>query len=415
VKSIFIIALRNIFKHKVKYILVGIIVFVANLTFFFSASFTNSAKLSWRAYLSQTFLGHYHITSLTDAENDYAIALMGLPRKKLDDSIMNYLVKNNIDYSPRLRTGGAYYNETKGSFEGSLITVVGVDLNYELNKLPNLVITEGSANQHLSDGAFVWHELAERMNWKIGESITLYLKDASNSTYPYSFTIAGILNQKHSAGLEGKATVLLFPLIFVDYKNLTNILNLDDGKIVEVAIWANNPTHAEELNRLSHGAGLNFFYAEKAFGMLYGINEFVLFFGNVLQLTVLLILLVASFNINLMGFFERQSEIGTMIAIGAKPRWAVNLLLSELVIHAIIVSVVSMSFYVLVTQIFIGDMDLRNLSVLLAGYKLTFTLLPTSVVLANFSIILSLILSALYPMYLTTKINPAQIFMKGNI
>lgn len=414
-KSILKIALKNIFKHKGKNSLIAIIIFIANITFFLTAALTHNSTLSWRAYLSKTFMGTYHLTTLSENENDYAISSMGLPKTGIEDKVLTYLRTNNIDYSGRIRTGGAYYNDKSGVFEGNLITVIGADINNEIKHLSNLMIVDNSAKEFPKDGALVWHELCEQMNWKIGDSITIYLKDSSNSIYPYSFTIAGMLNQKQSAGLEDKGVIVLFPLIFVNYTYLADLLNISADKVMEVAIWDNNYKYEKNIKDIIKFKNINLFYAEKGFGTLYGISEFITFFGLVLQIIVLVVLIIATFNVNIISFFERQKEIGTILAIGAKPLWAIMLLLSELIIFSFIVSALSLSVYFIISLLIGNQIDLKGLSVILAGNKLSLTFIPISLLVANLAICCSLMLSALYPCYLTLKINPAEVFRETNI
>lgn len=413
-KQIIKLTLRNIQRHPGKNICVGIVICCACLMFFVSASITDNARVSWKKHFSTTFLGRYHLTALEDLKRDYTLPSMELPEFFLSQGILDYLDQNGLTYSKRLKIGAAIYNNATAEFEGCLANVVGIDFNRELKYLSNLKLLEGSYDPDEDNSILVWEEFARFLGWNPGDEITLYIKDIDGDAYPYTFTVTGIVSQHHEPGLAGKGVMMLFPLILVDYETIAGLLGLED-EVMEVAVWDNNAVHQQNLEDLAQRCGLQFFHSEEGFGVIYGIVDFVKFMGLSLEIFILIVLMVASFNINMIGFLERRREIGAMMAMGAKPRWIIKLLFAEMIVFSTVAFLFSFLVYMILIAAGAGGIDLGELSVMFAGGRFYLNVIPLSLLYAYVTIAATMLISTLYPAYLTTQIDPVEVFREVNV
>ncbi|MBF0363311.1 MAG: hypothetical protein HQK49_19975 [Oligoflexia bacterium] len=419
------LALRNIGRHPGKNFLVGIVIFLANLIFLLAASLTEETINSWQDYFSSTFLGRYHLSVYQGPETDHSLAPMTFPKYAIEKSVINYLDKEKIVYSPRLKLGAAVFNETTNTFEGDLVTLVGIRWSEEIKHLYNLKLEDGNLNldtdltkTDLKDGkVFVWKDLAQKLNWKVGDTITLYIKDKQSGTYPYSYQIKGILGQHKSANIEGKGLMTVFPMVFVDFDFLNNQLGVDD-QVYEVAI-TDTKISAKQISKLENTSQnisqkLSFYSSIKGFGAIYGIVDFINFITKFLKGLILIILIVSVFNLNMMGIFDRQKEIATILAIGATRGWILSLLLIEHLIFATLIFIITILFYYFLVLIGIV-LPMGELSVIMAGNNFKISLIPYSLLEAYAGIAITLFISGIYPAYLASKMEPAEVFREANI
>jgi len=408
------IAARNINRHKGKNLLTGIVIFFASCMFFLSASLVDYAQSAWRDYAATTFLGTYHVTALEGLDRDYSLPSMKFPKKAIPGAVTGYLNRNGIAWSKRIKIGAAVYNERSSKFENFLATLVGIDFSKELSRLDNLEVTEGRWNPSVEQGALVWHELAQALGKNVGDEITLFVKDVDDNAYPFTFTVTGILGQKKLAGLEGKGVMMIFPLIFADYRYVARMTGYE-GRLMEIAIWDRAGRHLHVLQKMAAAAGLQLFFAERGFGVLYGMVDIISFIGLILKTFVLIVLLVAGLNVNMMSYFDRQKEIGTLIAIGAKPGWVARLFFTELILFATAVYAASALAYSLLTALLHDGVGIGELATLFAGRDIYLSLVPSSLAIGYGIILCVILLSAAYPLYLSMKTNPVEVFREEHL
>ena len=132
------LAFRNILRHPVKNSLIGIVIILASLVYFFTGTLIQNSRDSWRQFLSTTFLGKYNITAYQNKEKDYTLAAFSLPEEFISTQIIEYLEVNGINYAKRIKAGAAVFNEETGEFAGATVTVLGVDWEEEGKYLTNL-------------------------------------------------------------------------------------------------------------------------------------------------------------------------------------------------------------------------------------------------------------------------------------
>lgn len=414
-KIIFKLSLKNILRHPVKNVLIGIVIFIASLLFFINGSLNDSAEKTWNQYFSKTFTGDYHVTTSKGLERDYTLPSFTLPKKTVPDEIINYLEQNKVFYAKRLKLGGVVFNEEKSEFEGTLPTLIGVEWEKELQMLSNIKEVEGKFDPKTPNGIMVWKEYADSLKWKTGQEVTLYIKDTDNNAYPYTLKVMGILNHKEGAALEGKGVVIMFPAIYISYAYLAQKLGVETGRATDIAIWDETRIHEKKIKSLSDKLGCQFFPGAQGYGVVWGIVELLGFFGSAFALLILVILIVATLNLNMMGFFERQKEIGAMISMGAKPGWIVTLLVMENIVFSTVVFISAALFYLLLISLNTSGVDFGEMNSFFAGKTVFLSLVPSALINGYLTVVVTMLISAVYPIYLTSKINPVEVFREAKI
>jgi ABC-type antimicrobial peptide transport system permease subunit len=216
--------------------------------------------------------------------------------------------------------------------------------------------------------------------------------------------------------LEGKRGYdPIFPVFLVGYGYLADKLGVSEGDSIEVCVRDGIRSNRQNLEALAKKYGLIFFSAEKSFGILDGIVSFISIISAFICAVVIIILFVSSFNLNMMSFFERQKEIGTMYSIGAKPGWINLLLLCEMFVFSSFCSILSIAVYYALSLSFHEGFGVGPLEPAFAGSNFIFMLSLPAIAYSYAVILAVMALSAWYPIYLTYKINPVEVFNEGNI
>ncbi len=413
---------RNIFRHPLKSVFTAFLIVLASNLYFTTASLSRNTSVRWRDFFSSTFLGDYHVTVVKGTDRDYTFPVFRQPRVFLNPELIRFLEEKDIPYAPRIKQGAAVYNHDRGEFEGSLACLVGMDYQHEVEYLANLTIIEGRYDPNLKNGVLVWYEYAESLGWELGDVITLWVKDIYRDAYPYSFEITGIINQVEGSVTEGIGFWGVYPIVLAKYDYLRFVTSIEEKEAetdrvlyTELAVWDEEEKFAKEFRRLSEKHEHQFFYAERGFGSLYGIVEAMEFVGNFIQVFILIIIFISTFNMNLLSFFERKKEIGTMLAIGARTAWVGTLLFSEVVVFTIVVFIGSILVYGAACLGLSGGVDFGTLSIFFSDHRFYPQLVPASI-LPSFAVILATMLSSMaYPLFLSLRLDPVEIFREGNV
>ena len=412
------IALRNILRHPVKNATVGIIILVSCLVFFINGSMINNCQTRWRAFLSTTVMGHYHVGTYKGMqwERDNSVPPPRLPDTFLPDELLSYLEKNRVAYTRRLRQGGVVYNYKTAQFEGTLANFIATDVAVELSHLTNLKIVEGTYDPELENGVLVWKEYADKLEWKVGDEITMYLEDVEDNRFPFSFVVTGLVENKTGFAFKGEAGILsIFPTIFAERRIMGPKIGAENDACTEVAVWDSSDRFTGDIRDIAERHGNTFFFAEEGYGVVLGFVQLIETVGAFLQFFILVTLIIASININMMSFMERRREIGTLIAMGGRTKWIVSILLSEMFIFSVIAFAASVLVYTAVDLAIPGGIYIESMKRFFAGHSFMLDIVLRSVVTSFVSIISVVFISSLYPIYLMTRIDPVEVFREGEV
>lgn len=402
----------------------GSMLFLAANLFFFTGSLAHNSQTRWRDYFSRTFTGHYHLTTFSGPDVDHTFPALKINDRYVPDAAVEYLNRHGVPWAPRIRQGAAVYNDETSSFEGELACLVGIHFERELPLLDNIRIVEGGVDPDNPRGVLVWEEYARSHNWQLGQEITLYVTDVYFYNYPYLFEITGIYNHHEGSVLEGVGFWMVYPMVLTNYERIYDISALylkeaEAGRTLysEIAVWDAELEHLDELQRILERAGpdTQILFAEEGFGSIKGIVEAIRFVSAFVHFFILAIIFFSVSNLNLIGFFDRQREIGSILAMGAKPSWVVKLLLTETMGFTLVVFHLAIGFYAILPRVFPSGLDFGKLNIFFADHWFRFVLVPASIAPAALIIGLTMLASVLYPVYLSTKLDPVQVFQEGNL
>ena len=185
---------------------------------------------------------------------------------------------------------------------------------------------------------------------------------------------------------------------------------MDRDAFTELSVWKGTPV---TLKKLSKDAGFDFYSAEKGSSIIRSIVEFITFSGYFLSVFVLLILAIATINLNTMSFLERRKEIGTMLAIGFKPRFVNSILVLEAVFLGFIAFLLPLGVFELAKLLLGSGVFIREIAVVFAGRPFILTNDAATALSGLAVITAAMLLSAVFPMYLSTRVNPVEVFQES--
>ncbi len=191
---------------------------------------------------------------------------------------------------------------------------------------------------------------------------------------------------------------------------------VDNGLALNAAIILNDPSKLSQTKaaiiKAADAKGLNLKVIDwqEAAGM---VGQFVTVVRIVLYVSIFIIFLVALVIINnsmIIATMERVGEIGTMRAVGARPRFILTLFLIETLILGAVSCAVGTLLAVILMN-YLGSVGIPSnsdaLTFLFSGPRLFPTLGTGNIITGFVTIIVVTILSTLYPAYLATRISPA--------
>jgi ABC-type lipoprotein release transport system permease subunit len=222
--------------------------------------------------------------------------------------------------SQRIQTGGLATNQ-EGAFP---VSIVGIEPEKELPV--SLVAQNVAAGRYLKaddqDAVFIGKGLADAMDVKVGDSLTLVGRAPHDQMRRRTMTVAGI----YDVGMKDveRRTV---------YMSLTEAQNLYDlrDQATEVAISLQSLGQEAAVMKALQPAlqeqeiaswQTNFPELQQAVGSKNGVM-------NIFSVIILAIAGIGILNLLLMAVYERTREIGIMGAIGFKPRQVSTLFLLE--------------------------------------------------------------------------------------
>ena len=260
--------------------------------------------------------------------------------------------------------------------------------------------------------AVVGEEMARQLAVGVGDELVVVASGADGSMANDLYTVTGVFR---TGLLEFDASTMVMPVA-----DLQTLVVLGPRRIHEIAIGAADPTEADAVaERLAANLGA------PAREMLVApwtelnpvLAQYVALADAMYWIFIVLIFSVASFgiaNTMLMATFERRREFAVMLALGASPRSVVGTVLSE----AVAIGVIGLGLGTAVTApllvwFALAPPDLSWLygNVTIEGVLLTPTLRVGANVpawtWATVGLILTALLSALYPAVRAARVPPA--------
>jgi len=198
---------------------------------------------------------------------------------------------------------------------------------------PEILIDPAQKNDFLRDrkGAIAGRKLAERFNWKIGDTITL-----KGTIYPgqWEMVIRGIYD---GARPDTDLTTLLFQFDYVD-ETMKKTSPSRSGQVGFFMLGIADPDLAGEISRavddtFKNSQAETLTETEKAFQLGFvAMSEAILMAINLVSYVVILIILAVAANTMAMSVRERTAEFAVMKTLGFKGPAIAALVLGESII-----------------------------------------------------------------------------------
>jgi putative ABC transport system permease protein len=398
--QLFKLAYRNFFRNTRRSIISGISVAIAIMAIIFVRSYISGVLENISGNVVKLISGHIRITTKEYERRERMLPLseaIGLSPEFYESLPIEEIELN----SPRIKFGVLLGEEELNV--PALGYAINPEIEREISGLQKRLV-QGSYIESGEQAAILGKGLAERLNMKVGDTLTIITRTAYDSPTGLNFLVKGLFQ----TGIGGMDRSLFYIPLGVGQ----SMLDLN-GSATEFVIILKHPENAVEIAK-SIDLGPN--YAVMPFQynpLLRYINVADIIF-SIFYLVVLLVACSAIANTMLMIVFERTKEIGMMKALGLNNFSIVGLLTIEAGIIGIIGSALGTIFgAVLSYWLKYQGIDISMVSSTTSAdmpFGPIIYLSPTPLIVLS-AFILGLVVTvivALLPISRATKINPAQ-------
>jgi ABC-type lipoprotein release transport system permease subunit len=272
--------------------------------------------------------------------------------------------------------------------------------------------------EHLIDGTYleksgrmppvlIGEKLAKNLNLKIGSKINIQLVDLNGDLSSKGFRVGGIYKTSNTGFDE--------IYLFVNYDELQAQLGTATDVAHEIAILADGGDQADLLKpaieKLTAGQEVKTWKELSPEMSL--LTDSMDQYMYVFILIILLGLCFGIINTMLMAVLERTKEIGMLMAIGMNKRRIFSMIILESVMLTVTGGVFGIGLGALVTKFF--ETTPINLSMFSEGLEsygyaaVVYTSLkPEMLVIISILVVITGLLSAIYPARKALKLNPAE-------
>lgn len=253
----------------------------------------------------------------------------------------------------------------------------------------------------------IGEKLAKNLNLKIGSKINIQLVDHNGDLSSKGFRVGGIYKTSNTGFDE--------IYLFVHYDELQAQLGTESNVAHEIAILAEGGDEADLLKPSIEkiAAGFEVKTWKELSPEMSLLTDSMDQYMYVFILIILLGLCFGIINTMMMAVLERTKEIGMLMAIGMNKRRIFAMIILESVMLTITGGVFGIGMGALVTKFFeTTPIDLSAFSEGLESYgyaAVVYTSLkPEMLVIISILVILTGLLSAIYPARKALKLNPAE-------
>jgi ABC-type lipoprotein release transport system permease subunit len=253
----------------------------------------------------------------------------------------------------------------------------------------------------------VGQKLAKKLKLKISSKLNVQIVDRSGHLSAKGYRVAGIYKTASTSYDETH--------LFVNYTDMKEQLGMDEDTAHEIAILLNKADEADVMKpTIQKIAGNNIVETWKEISPEMSLLTGMM--GQFMYIFVLIILIALCFgiiNTMLMSVMERTKEIGMLMAVGMNKRKIFKMIILEAVMLTITGGVVGIIIGTAVTKYL--ETTPINLSLFSEGLdkygfaSLVYTSLSSdSVAVISILVVITGILSAIYPARKALKLNPAE-------
>jgi len=323
------LALRNLARHRRRTAIALAAIAFGVIALLLVGGFIEWAFWGMREGVIQSRLGHIQLTRPGYFELGTADPYNYLLPDDLGETVDLQAVPEISIVSPRLAVAGLIsHDEVTTGFIGE-----GVDPDKDAALSRHLIISEGERlDAHDPNGLLLGAGLAETLGVKAGDAVVMLVTPRSGGVNGIDATVRGVF---HSASKEFDASALRMPI-----ETAKKLL-----RVTGAHTWVILLNQTENTDRVLHELRNRYPEAQTqvAFTPWYRLADFynktVKLFSrqmDMVRLVVALIIVLSISNTLVMTVIERTGEIGTLMAIGYRRRYILQLFVSEGVLLGII-------------------------------------------------------------------------------
>lgn len=321
-------------------------------------------------------------------------------------------IKENIEKNPNVAGVSTRLIATcmiSSAETGSGVQMVGIDPENE-QKVTNLhtKIIDGAYFEGVKRNPIVIGEkLAKKLKVKVRSKIVVTVTEMDGTLSGGAFRVAGIFKTANSTYDEMRA--------FVRMEDLQNLIKIDDNVAHEMAVLMNeNNIENEMADQLrTEYPNLQIMAWTELMPEMKMLNESMSFMMYIFVVIILLALGFGIVNTMLMVILERVKELGMLMAVGMNRLRIFTMIVLETIFLSLVGGVVGIAFAVILTIITSNtgvDLSLWAEGLSSAGFDTM--VYPeigiNSVIVVTILVILTGILSSIYPARKAIKLNPAE-------
>ncbi len=397
------IAWRNVWRNKVRSIVMIVAISLGLLAGIFTMAFMKGAVDARIESATKSELSHIQIHAPHFLDNNETELFIG-NAFNLVDKIES--LDSVVAASPRL-IAEPFVMAAHGTGGGKLL---GIDIEKEKN------VTDIS--EHLIDGTYlektsrmppilIGEKLAKKLKLKVKSKVNVQMVDLSGDLSSKGYRVSGIYKTANTSFDESH--------LFVRYQDLQTQLGIENGAAHEIAIVVDRGDEASLVKpSIENIAGRNDVKTWKEISpemslLTDSMDQYMYFF----ILIILLGLCFGIINTMLMAVLERTKEIGMLMAVGMNKRR----IFAMIILESIILTLTGGFFGILlasgITKYFeTTPIDVSMFSEGLEKYgfatQVYTSLQIETLVTITILVLITGLLSAIYPARKALKLNPAE-------
>lgn len=397
------IAWRNVWRNKVRSIIMIVAIALGLVAGVFSIAFMQGAVDARIESATRSEISHIQIHAPHFRENNET-GLYITKAKELSEKIENL---NDLEAASYRLIAEPFIMAAHGTGGGKMLGIVPGKEKRVTNISQNLV--EGTYLE--KDGrmppVLIGEKLATKLKLKLGSKINVQMVDISGDLSSKGYRVCGIYKTVNTSFDETN--------LFVLYDDLQKQLGMPNDVAHEIAMICTNADDLETVkSEVQQLAGNNDVQIWKELNpemsiLTESMDEYMYIF----ILIILLGLCFGIINTMLMAVLERTKEIGMLMAVGMNKRRIFSMIMLESVMLTLTGGVIGVFLGTLITKYFeTTPIDVSAFSEGLEKYGYAtqiYTSLPSEMLVTiTILVIITGMISAIYPARKALKLNPAE-------
>ncbi len=397
------IAWRNVWRNKMRSIIMIVAIALGLFAGVFTMAFMQGAVDARIESATNTELAHIQVHAPRFLENNNIVYSIS-NSSELINSIESL---DSVKAASRRLIAEPFIMAAHGTGGGKLI---GVEPDNE-KQVTDIWdhITEGTYLEQTGrmPPVLVGKKLAGRLQLKVGTRVNMQMVDLEGNLSSKGFRVGGIFRTSNTTYDEST--------LFVRYSDLQDQLGMQDDKAHEIAVLLNEGDWAADIKttikKLTPGNDVETWkeLSPEMSLLTDSMDQYMYIF----ILIILLALCFGIINTMLMAVLERVKEIGMLMAVGMNKRRIFMMIILETVLLTITGGALGMLIGSGITKIF--ETRPINLSMFAEGLESygfaaqVYTSLQTdSLIVIAILVVITGIISAIYPARKALKLNPAE-------